>query len=208
VPLTLTETDTVKAYAVDSANNASVVQTVTYTKQSASPTTYFSDDFNRADSTTTLGGSWVASSGTWGIMSNQAYLPSGGGDRLAYVDCGQSDNITVQVSMPVVINGKSRLAWRVVDDGNCYVIQPTNSTTAAIYKKVAGTWNVVNSAVSASITNGSTIKVDLTGATHKVYVNEVLVATFTDSAYQTATKHGIACVSNVERFDNFLITSL
>jgi hypothetical protein len=32
-PLTLTETDTIKAYAVDSANNASSVQTVTYTKQ-------------------------------------------------------------------------------------------------------------------------------------------------------------------------------
>jgi hypothetical protein len=33
--LTLTETDTIKAYAVDSANNASAVQTVTYTKQAS-----------------------------------------------------------------------------------------------------------------------------------------------------------------------------
>lgn len=32
-PITITETDTFKAYAVDSANNASAVQTVTYTKQ-------------------------------------------------------------------------------------------------------------------------------------------------------------------------------
>lgn len=32
-PLTLTATDTVKAYAVDSANNQSAVQTVTYTKE-------------------------------------------------------------------------------------------------------------------------------------------------------------------------------
>jgi hypothetical protein len=36
VPLTLTSTDTIKAYAVDSANNASAVQTVTYTKQDLS----------------------------------------------------------------------------------------------------------------------------------------------------------------------------
>jgi hypothetical protein len=34
-PLTLTATDTIKAYAVDSANNASAVQTVTYTKQTS-----------------------------------------------------------------------------------------------------------------------------------------------------------------------------
>jgi hypothetical protein len=34
-PLTLTATDTIKAYAVDSAYNASAVQTVTYTKQAA-----------------------------------------------------------------------------------------------------------------------------------------------------------------------------
>jgi hypothetical protein len=32
VPLTLTETDTIKAYAKDTANNESVVQTITYTK--------------------------------------------------------------------------------------------------------------------------------------------------------------------------------
>lgn len=34
-PLTLTETDTIKAYAVDGSNNESVVQTVTYTKETA-----------------------------------------------------------------------------------------------------------------------------------------------------------------------------
>jgi hypothetical protein len=37
--LTLTTTDTIKAYAVDSANNASAVQTVTYTKEVPADTT-------------------------------------------------------------------------------------------------------------------------------------------------------------------------
>jgi hypothetical protein len=42
-PLTLTATDTIKAYAVDIANNASVVQTVTYTKETAPVGTYVND---------------------------------------------------------------------------------------------------------------------------------------------------------------------
>lgn len=42
-PITLTETDTIKAYAVDSSNNASAVQTVTYTKQAPSYSGYVND---------------------------------------------------------------------------------------------------------------------------------------------------------------------
>jgi hypothetical protein len=42
-PLTLTATDTIKAYAVDSANNASAVQTVTYTKETAPAGTHVND---------------------------------------------------------------------------------------------------------------------------------------------------------------------
>ena len=35
-----------------------------------------SDNFNRADSTTTLGANWTAAIGTWGIFSNEAYCPT------------------------------------------------------------------------------------------------------------------------------------
>jgi hypothetical protein len=59
-PLTLTATETVKAYAVDSANNASPVQTVTYTKQTAPTGGYVANglqlyyDFEGLTSTPTI----------------------------------------------------------------------------------------------------------------------------------------------------------
>jgi Concanavalin A-like lectin/glucanases superfamily/Chitobiase/beta-hexosaminidase C-terminal domain len=54
-PLTLTETDTIKAYAVDSANNESTVQTVTYTKQAETPpvTDSYALNFNGTNSVAT-----------------------------------------------------------------------------------------------------------------------------------------------------------
>jgi hypothetical protein len=93
-PLTLTETDTVKAYAVDSANNASAVQTVTYTKQTSqgaegmvsdsslllymenptnpttvsNPDTYFNgqEDFTIAFTSTSPVSSALITRGVWG----------------------------------------------------------------------------------------------------------------------------------------------
>jgi len=49
------------------------------------PTTLQSDAFTRADSVSTLGSSWNADVGTWGISSNQAYAPTlSGGVGLAH----------------------------------------------------------------------------------------------------------------------------
>jgi hypothetical protein len=208
-PLTLTETDTVKAYAKDTANNESTVQTVTYTKDTS--TIYVSDNFNKSDSAASLGSGWTVSGGTWGISSNQAYLVTGGSsDVVAYMEANQADNIAIEVDMPIIVNGQSRITWRVQDNDHYFVIQPTNATTSAIYRRIgAGSWATINSSVTAAITNGTKIRVELTGSTHKVYVNGSLVSTFTDTNYQTATKHGIGLLgSNVARFDNFAVKSL
>jgi hypothetical protein len=60
VPLTLTETDTVKAYALDSANNASSVQTVTYTKQAVTSNGYLQlDGTNRLRLPAEMGAKFV-----------------------------------------------------------------------------------------------------------------------------------------------------
>lgn len=77
-PLTLTETDTIKAYAVDSANNASAVQTVTYTKQtvvSSQPTVYFDAADGVASSNT-----WTAKTGQTATLTNFSHNTTSGWD--------------------------------------------------------------------------------------------------------------------------------
>jgi hypothetical protein len=64
-PLTLTTTDTVKAYAVDTAGNASAVQTITYTKSSLPAGYIAQEDFSTyADGAITGKSKWQLVEGT------------------------------------------------------------------------------------------------------------------------------------------------
>jgi hypothetical protein len=211
--VTLTATTTVKAYAVDSANNASAVQTVTYTKQISVTIT---DSFNRADSTSGLGNTetgqaWqtVAGTGsttTWGIVSGQAYNIAGQ-DSFQVVDSGVSD-CTVQVKVTDNTNKQySRLIFRFVDNANYYMLQ-SNSTNYQLYKKVTGTFTALKTiAVTPAI--GDVLKVVLSGSTITPYINGVAQAAATDAFNSTATKHGIGVTNSTTnaKFDDFSITS-
>jgi hypothetical protein len=213
-PLTLSATTTVKAYAVDSANNASAVQTVTYTKQSVGlPIT---DSFNRADNATTLGNAdtgqaWqiVAGTGsttTWGIISNQAYNIAGQ-DSFAIQDAAVSD-CTIQVKVSDTSTKQySRLIFRFVDKDNHFMLQ-NNTTNYQLYKKAAGTFTALKTiAVTPAI--GDIMKVVLSGSTITPYINGVAQAAATETFNQTATKHGIGVTNSTTnaKFDDFSITA-
>jgi hypothetical protein len=206
-PVTLTATTTVKAYAVDSANNASAVQTITYTLGTA----YVVDDFNRADNSTSLGGNWVVGgSTTFGIVSNQAFSTVASGDAYAYLESNQSDNIAVQVDLTTISYSKTRAMWRLQDNSNYYVIQYTAATTASIFKRKAGSWTIIaNNFTVPSVTTPVTLKITLSGSTHNIYANGTLIKTFTDTDFQTATKHGLGTtVGDIGKWDNFSVSPI
>lgn len=208
-PLTLTETDTIKAYAVDTVGNASVVQTVTYTKQVVL-STIVSDSFNRADSTTSLGTAetgqtWTALNGTYGISANTAYQPTLVADSLAVVESGVSDG---EVQCKLSTNSNiARIVFRAIDKSNYLFVQNDHlgGQNVTLYKVVNGTMTRIDYVAQARNAN-DVYRIVLAGTSVKVYVNDVLKLDKVVEDHVTATKHGIGnSYSANMRFDDFKV---
>lgn len=89
------------------------------------------DRFNREDSSTTLGGSWTADSGTWGISSNKAYTTTGG---RAVINAGVADYfVTCTFDVATVTSDSFGLMMRRVSSTDYTWI--SNEDTANIYWK-------------------------------------------------------------------------
>jgi hypothetical protein len=213
-PLTLTETDTIKAYAVDSANNASAVQTVTYIKEVVS-TVVASDNFNRADGaigTSVTGQVW--NGGT--IISNQVGF-STASTSYPNLDVGKSDNISIEMDLilPTIASGTiSGIAVRVNSSSNQALIYgaTTTATKIGLVNTLSGA-TAVPAATNFTFVAGQPyrLKVEVTGNIYKCYLDGVLTHTYTDTTSTGIgnTKHGF-CFYNttVPRGDNFVINNL
>lgn len=180
-------------------------------------TVLVSDSFNRANSTTSLGTTdsyaggtaktWaVFGTGTYGIISNQAYAPSGSGHNVAYVDAGQSD-VTITVTFAaydMAGSGGAKIGLRIVDNENMVNIQ-ARTDGIVIYYYSGGSSTTVND-TAGTLVAGDVIKVIASGTSIKVYRNGTLFSSATVALNQTATKHGInAQTYPAARFDNFMI---
>lgn len=174
-----------------------------------------SDTFNRADSTTTMGNAdtgqpWVPLAGTWGIDANRAYsVDAATDDRQVAVDAANAD-ATVEVDMAVLdAIGGGGLLFRAVDANNywLFVAEP-EIPRWVLYKRVSGTYTLVASFAQAGATgrllvtaSGSAITCKLDGAT---------LMSVTDTAHQTATRHGLRVYrfgsASANRFDNFKVS--
>ena len=168
------------------------------------------DDFNRADSTTTLGSTttgqaWAVSAtggvtAQAGINSNRAYFSSFSGSATAFavIDAGIAD-VTLEVTFPIAYTDQG-LTWRYVDVNNQFAM---NKTTA--YRRLAGGFATLVT-FSQAFTTGDRVKVTAFGNFHTIYKNDVQVGTFTDANFNTATKHGIASFNDTAgRFDDFKV---
>lgn len=172
------------------------------------PTTVVSDSFNRADSSTSLGSAdtgqaWTALVGTWGITSNQAYNPVGGGDNqcTAVVDAGVSD-CTVQVTKPN--SHDAGFVFRVVDANNYLMF----TEAGVLYKRVGGGFTSI--ATCAVGSDGDVLAAVLSGTSVIVKRNGTQIVSVTESTHQSATKHGLRnyfpSFGASELFDDFTVT--
>lgn len=157
------------------------------------------DNFNRADSTSSLGGTstagvpWTAVLGTWGISGNQAYQPSGVNGALA----------TVPVS---TANHYAEAKFSTPDGGTCVVVRCSDANNwyallgSALYKRVAGTTTPLGN--FGSFTAGDTMRLSVSGSTLTAYRNGTQVGQVTDTALTTGNP-GLRCDSSSGRFDDF-----
>jgi hypothetical protein len=161
------------------------------------------DDFNRADSNTSLGtpsdggaGYTVLGSGTWGIASNKAYQVTNAiGATLAVLDWGTAD-VDVSLTFPVVSASAFGLAFRVTDANNYWFVKNTGSAWQLHLFLSGGDQGADPNAYSAAAVNGDTVRVVASGTgtgAILVYVNGTLRITSSqfETFAATGTKHGM-----------------
>jgi hypothetical protein len=170
-----------------------------------SASTGFTDDFNRTDSSTTLGTTtdgktWqTINSSVWGIAGNAAYCPTPASRGYAFVDTGaQNGTLTAVMSVTASFAG---VAFRIFDASNLFYVQP-NSTTLELRKVAGGVGTLVGSATGLTFANGDTLSVVLSGNSISVSLNGTERITYTDSTFATNKKHGLTAAGTVARFDS------
>jgi chitodextrinase len=209
VPISVSATTTVKAFARDAAGNNSAVQTVVYTINLSSSTV--SDAFNRANDTTSLGiadtgQTWQVLAGTGGIISNQAYFPviPGNEQALAAID-SLTSNGTVQLKLGSAI-GTPRIAFRIKAADQYFCFQPGGTGYTGYRFNLGGGFTKMGDTTGVTHASGNILKVVMLGSNFKFYVNDVLGFEFNDTSYSTETRYGFGADSNACRFDDYVFT--
>lgn len=162
-----------------------------------------SDNFTRANSTTTLGTTPVGAKvwqkyGTqqWGIQSNMAYPITYKYDSPTYIDTGVADQFFVQFKIGAY-HSSSQFHYRNVSDGNGYVIE-----TPGVYR-MTGFAFVEKGRFTMALND--VIRVEIRGNQHTIFRNGTQVLQFTDAAHNTGTKTGFSTNSSTTRFDDILV---
>jgi hypothetical protein len=198
-PLTASTAYTFRVIAIDGAGNRSTAVTVTGTTSSGSstPNAIVSDDFIRANSTTSAGTTdnyngtgtgkaWTAwGTGGLGISSNQLYAPTGTGQ--GYVDAGATD-VRMETTITTVGNGHN-FYIRVDSNGRYY--RYAYNTSGWYFQEQNSTFTTNDSFTGVTLKANDVVAVEVQGTTVKLYVNNVLIRTNTMADLLTNTGFGL-----------------
>lgn len=156
------------------------------------------DNFNRADSTTTVGvasdgRTWLGSPTSWGIIGNKAYIRTGGA---IYRDIGtNTQDVTVTIAKASAIGADPRMGICIASnttalDNNGYQFFNNGGGTAFVRRRDTGAQitGLTTAAIGAActMTAGVPATMRLTwaaGGTLKAYFNGTLVGTGTDTTF-------------------------
>ncbi len=187
------------------------------------PVTLVSDTFTRADNASSLGNAetgqaWVPGNfgdiavlPTYGVSGNKAYCPNGG-DQTDPHEWAESGFADVTITANVTVTGPAYLGllFRRLDSSNYFSARLNTATNDLTLLRNLG--GVRANRASVALAQGDpqviALKVVLSGTSILVYADTVLLITYTDSNFQTATKHGlyINALMSTARIDNFLVT--
>lgn len=169
-----------------------------------------SDDFNRANSTTSLGTSssghaWTATTGTLGILGNEAYAPATANNQ-AFMDSGSSD---VDVQATILGTERAGLTFRGAPTSShldCWRFQRFVGDGSVQLLKIEGGVVTGNLSQSVTVSSGSILRVIAVGDDIRCYVNNQLVISTTDSALQGNTWCGISITESTATLDNWSVS--
>ncbi|WP_206068066.1 family 16 glycoside hydrolase [Nonomuraea composti] len=176
---------------------------------SASAATLFNDDFQDGDAA-----GWSRSGGSWSVVTDgsPAYRQSGtSADARALAGSGWTDQAVQARVKPISYNGSGRYAAvlaRAQSTSSYYFLGLTNAGTAVLGKRTGGA-PITLATGSATITPGEwhTVRLEAFGSTLRGFVNDVQVATATDTTFASG-RAGLAGYYASATFDDVLVTDL
>lgn len=168
-----------------------------------------SDNFNRANENplnipSDAGTAWVNLLGTYEVVSNQGY---GGGhaNPVAYLECSTA-NVDISVNLSIAATNAG-IAFRVVDASN-FLFCICTSTQLSLWKKVAGVDTQIGTTQSITYSALAPLRVTVNSSSNiTCYYNGASILAQTDTALNTATKHGMRNTATTNRFDDFVVYS-
>lgn len=175
-------------------------------------TPHVTDDFNRADDiqlwTAVTGEDWqpVISDG-WQIVSNEAALISGGSTSGVVLDADITDG---EATVTIVQNYGygDGLIFRYQDTDNYFSFVNTGDGYYSCKRVLMGTGTTLGSSTGITPAHGDIIRVHFEGPAITCYVNDVEAWAGTNSALQSATKHGMTTRGALARFDDFDVVAI
>lgn len=170
------------------------------------------DTFTRVDSSSTMGNAetgqpWSPISSTWGISSNQAYIPSPADGLATYVNAGFS-NVTFICDMLWEDAGDGvmlRALGSAANDGFLFYLHSNQSAQLLVPGFGSSLFNVAQTVVAGTTYQ---MKVILSGSSISCYVDGVLKSTVSSATQSTATRFGLRSggTTAAKRWDNLKIT--
>jgi hypothetical protein len=163
------------------------------------------DNFNRADGA--LGSNWSAGPSFTAptIVSNVGSSANDSAWHVAHWNTSVNTFVNDQYSEATVLDGSAVTTFAGVivrhqpSTSSGYFAFP-NGGSIKLYRLDSGSFNLLNT-LGSGITDGSVIRLEITGTTLNVKVNGTSVGTFTDTNYSSGSP-GIASYSS-GRLDNW-----
>ncbi|WP_254512973.1 choice-of-anchor D domain-containing protein [Anatilimnocola floriformis] len=183
--------------------------TFTGTVTAAAPTTAFSDNFNRTNSTA-LGANWTERNGDFTI-TNQGLQNSSTGTSVATANNVNLNDAIIAADINLGTGTATRdagLTARQISNGvgSQYwagIRYSGGQYSAEIYRVINGVWTRL---ATTSVTSGSAaLRFELSGRSLKLYVNGTLTTSATDSVLTTG-RIGVTSTGLNTRIDNFSVT--
>lgn len=177
----------------------------------ASAAALFSDDFENGSAS-----NWTATTGTWSVVkdgSSNVYSQASTSEGRTSAGDSSWNNYTMQADVKVDnFNGTNRtyVAGRYKDGNNYYAASLYNSGGGKleIRKKVSGSSStLVTKEYPLSTGVWYNVKLELSGSTIKMYVNNTLELTATDSSL-SAGAVGFVTGKTLAKFDNVIVSDL
>jgi hypothetical protein len=161
----------------------------------------YSDDFNRADSTTVSG--WTEITDDWSIKSNQLAPGITTTGVILYASPLDTSDHYAQITVSTASATSMGIFARADVAATNYYLLRNNGTSWNLFSNLAGTFTSIGSYTAAAV-SGDVARIQCIGTTIKAIINGTERISVTDSAITTGLYTGVRSIqSSTTRYDNF-----